>query len=76
VDAWMCLVVVSSSQFDLCVVAFAWLSTLHVAPTSPFIASKGRAQVTFMVRGENEQQMWPWVWPSSSFFGENSSPIA
>jgi hypothetical protein len=61
VDAWMFLVAVSSSQFDLCVVAFAWLPFLDVAPASPFIASKGRARVTIMARGENEQQRLPRV---------------
>jgi hypothetical protein len=46
--AWMheCLVVVNSSRFDLCVV----LPAFDVAPASPFIASKGRARVTLVVK--------------------------
>jgi hypothetical protein len=60
-----------------CVVA-QLLPLLDVAPASPFIASKERAWVTFVVRGENEREtkMWPQAWPSFFLSGGNSFPVA
>jgi hypothetical protein len=72
---WMCdcLVVVSSSRFDRSVCVHS-----RGCPASPFIASKGRARVTFVVRGEIKRKITKVAsgWPSSSLSGGNSSPIA
>jgi hypothetical protein len=53
--------------------------SLDVAPASPFIISKGRAWVTFMVKKvkwekdeREKQKRWPRVWSSSSLSSVNS----
>jgi hypothetical protein len=54
-----------------------------VAPASPFIASKERARVTFVVKRRKmrkdereKQKKWHRAWPSSSLCGGNSLPCS
>jgi hypothetical protein len=63
----------------VCVPLFSCLS----APASPFIVSKERARVTFMVKNmkwvkdeSEKQKRWPRVWPSSSLSGGSSFPYS
>jgi hypothetical protein len=67
-----------------CVCVFVPSSFRLFFPTSPFIVSKEKARVTFLVKkdemGENmkekNKKRWPRVWPSSFLLGGSSFPYS